>query len=232
MATFGGPNTIETGLIVSVDAANKISYSGTGTTWSDLSGNNNSGSLVNGPTFSTDGGGSIVFDGVDDYVNLQNNSTTNITNNFTFTVVFSSNDISRANQTLFSKAESGGYGMEFNTGIIASAIGFLGYIDGSYRTVTDSISNYTSNKVYSLTATYDNAFLRLYRNGVQVNQAAQTGNITTNTQPLCLGINPQASGPYVIPLTGNIYTFQIYNRALSATEVQQNYNAMRGRFGI
>ena len=211
------------GLVLNLDAGFLPSYPATGSSWYDLSGSGNNGTLVNGPTFSTDGGGSIVFDGVDDYVNLQNNSTTNITNNFTFTVVFSSNDISRASQTLFSKAESGGYGMEFNTGTIASAIGFLGYIDGSYRTVTDSISNYTSNRVYSLTATYDNAFLRLYRNGVQVNQASQTGNITTTTQPLCLGINPQASGPYVIPLTGNIYTFQIYNRALSVSEISQNY---------
>ena len=162
---YGTPPIVTNGLVLALDAGNTLSYVSGSTTWRDLSGNNNSGSLVNGPTFSTDGGGSIVFDGVDDYVNLQNNSTTNITNNFTFTAVFSSNDISRANQTLFSKAESGGYGMEFNTGIIASAIGFLGYIDGSYRTVTDSISNYTSNRVVTAIEWSPNVSIYYSRSG-------------------------------------------------------------------
>ena len=68
MACSGGPDAINTNLVLALDAANKVSYSGTGTNWYDLSGTANSGSLKNSPTFSGGNGGSIVFDGTDDYV--------------------------------------------------------------------------------------------------------------------------------------------------------------------
>ena len=65
------PRVVTDGLVFCVDAASKRSYLGTGTTWTDLAGSNN-GTLTNGPTFSSDNGGSIVFDGSDDYVLLGN----------------------------------------------------------------------------------------------------------------------------------------------------------------
>jgi hypothetical protein len=64
MATIGGSNIVTSGLILSLDAANSRSYPGSGTTWSDLSGNGNTGTLTNGPTFSNN---SLVFDGTNDY---------------------------------------------------------------------------------------------------------------------------------------------------------------------
>ena len=67
MATNGGPNIIEDGLVFAVDAANKKSYPGSGTTWIDLAGSNN-GTLTNGPTFDSGNGGSFDFDGADDSV--------------------------------------------------------------------------------------------------------------------------------------------------------------------
>jgi hypothetical protein len=70
---FTGPNIVTDGLVLYLDAANQKSYPGTGTTWNDLSGNGNNGTLVNGPTFNSDNNGSIVFDGVDDYVNFGDN---------------------------------------------------------------------------------------------------------------------------------------------------------------
>ena len=63
-------NIITRGLILHLDASAPSSYPGSGTTWSDISGNNHVGTLTNGPTFSTDGGGSIVFDGTNDYVTI------------------------------------------------------------------------------------------------------------------------------------------------------------------
>ncbi len=83
---FTGPNIITNGLILELDAANRKSYPGSGTTWTDLSGNGNTGTLTNGPTFSSANGGSIVFDGVDDYVNCGNASSLNFerTNSFSF----------------------------------------------------------------------------------------------------------------------------------------------------
>jgi len=69
---YTGPNIITDGLVLALDAANPRSYPGTGTSWNDLSGNGNNGTLVNGPTFNSDNNGSIVFDGVDDYINISN----------------------------------------------------------------------------------------------------------------------------------------------------------------
>ena len=85
MAISRGPKTTTNGLIFCVDAADKNSYPGTGTTWTDLSGNANNGTLTNGPTFNGSNGGVIVFDGTDDYSlttfsnssNLINDPTTN-----------------------------------------------------------------------------------------------------------------------------------------------------------
>ena len=67
---YTGPNIITDGLILALDAANPTSYISGSTAWNDLSGNGYNGTLVNGPTFSTDAGGAIIFDGTDDYVSL------------------------------------------------------------------------------------------------------------------------------------------------------------------
>jgi len=74
MACAGGPDTINTNLVLALDAANKVSYPGTGTGWYDLNSTIQSGSLKNGPTFNGGNGGCIVFDGTDDYVNVLYNS--------------------------------------------------------------------------------------------------------------------------------------------------------------
>jgi hypothetical protein len=68
MGFYRGPHIVTDGLILSLDAANNKSYPRSGTTWNDLSGNGNNGTLVNGPTFSSANGGSIVFDGTNDVV--------------------------------------------------------------------------------------------------------------------------------------------------------------------
>jgi hypothetical protein len=68
MGVYAGPEINESGLVLCLDAGNTKSYPGSGTTWTDLSGNGNTGTLVNGPTYSSANGGSIVFDGSNDYI--------------------------------------------------------------------------------------------------------------------------------------------------------------------
>jgi len=70
MGIARGPKIVTSGLVLALDAADKLSYRGSGTTWRDLSGNNNTGTLTNGPTFNAGNLGSIVFDGTNDYVNI------------------------------------------------------------------------------------------------------------------------------------------------------------------
>ena len=83
MSVFSYPNIVNDSLVLTLDAGNQNSYAGSGTNWYDLSGNGNNGTLTNGPTFNSSNIGSIVFDGVDDYVNIPDNSSLNPTKNLT-----------------------------------------------------------------------------------------------------------------------------------------------------
>lgn len=94
MALNHSPKIVTNGLVLYLDAANQKSYPGSGTTWTDLSGNGNTGTLTNGPTFSANNNGGIVFDGANDYVSISNSSSLNITGrNITIEVIFKSNDL-------------------------------------------------------------------------------------------------------------------------------------------
>lgn len=89
MAYRNGPKIITDGLVLCLDAAGTKSYPGNGTTWTDLSGNGNNGTLINGPTFSSDNGGSLVFDGSNEWVACSASlSKLNITTQFTYEVTF------------------------------------------------------------------------------------------------------------------------------------------------
>ena len=68
MAFNFSPKIVTNGLVLALDAANTKSYPGSGTVWSDLTPNGNNGALTNGPTFNSANGGSIVFDGTNDYL--------------------------------------------------------------------------------------------------------------------------------------------------------------------
>jgi hypothetical protein len=218
------------GLVLNLDGGFTPSYPRSGTTWSDLSLSSNNGTLTNGPTYNTDGGGSIVFDGVNDYVDCGNTSITNITSpNLTLAAIFTSTNINTT-QTIMSKAEAGGYGLELN--VTEPSLQVSIHIGGSYRIVNYASSNLQSNSIYYVVGTYDNNQIKLYVNGIQVNALTMSGSITSTSVPMCLGTNPASGGGGIRYLNGKIYTTQIYNRALSATEVLQNYNAQKGRFGL
>jgi hypothetical protein len=186
-----------------------------------------SGSLQNGAVYSN---GAITFDGSNDYVDCGNNTLTNITSpNITLAAIFSSTNINTT-QTIMSKAEGGGYGLELN--VTKPSLEVSIHIDGSYRIVTYASSNLQSNSTYYVVGTYDNNQIKLYVNGIQVNALTISGNITSTSVPMCLGTNPATGGGGIRYLTGKIYTAQIYNRALTQTEITQNFNALRGRYGI
>ena len=93
---------VTSGLILNLDAGNASSYPGTGTTWTDLSGNNNNGTLVNGVGYSSSNGGIMTFDGVNDFVNCGNSSTFNQTNALTLSTWVKINSLSSTN-TLIGK---------------------------------------------------------------------------------------------------------------------------------
>jgi len=232
MATFGGPNTIETGLIVSVDAANPTSYPGSGTTWRDLSGNNNSGSLVNGPTFNSVNGGSIVFDGSNDYVNIPYAG--NTSNSFTFTIVMKCNNMdsntSLNRQTLFGLSQNGNAAFrQFDVEIWGNTgVGFRGN-GGAVENVNFFSYSWTlgvnANNINIYTITLNSTGHSIYVNGVLRNTISQTATADFNSIVLGTRLSENL-------WSGSCFNFSMYNRALALTEIQQNFNAMRGRFGI
>jgi len=217
------------GLIFNLDAGFTPSYPKNGTTWYNVGGANN-GTLTNGPTFSTDGGGSIVFDGVDDYVNF--GSANQILSDTYFTMECwmksSDNGTGSGNQATF---------IGTRVGKNASLARFGGGSNAGFfwDTTTEGNINLNSNFVifdeewHHIVGTFDNGLGSIYVDGDFKNSASSTAPIDLNTNAFGIGVDP-------INLTrtfyGKIPIGRVYNRALSASEVLQNYNAQKGRFGL
>jgi hypothetical protein len=225
MATEGGPDIVTNGLVLSLDAGNKKSYPTSGTLWRDLSGNGNNGTLINGPTFDSGNNGSLVFDGINDYTTID---TTVGSGDFTFNIWLRRQSTSTSASFLFGRyADSVERGCMFY--ILNNILSFriAAAVSGD-RTVnmtsTVTGSNWT-NVVASATRTSN---VLLYRDGVfdvQTNISSQQGNIPT------LRYIGTANGGIWF-LNANVGIVQVYNRALTANEIIQNYNATKGRFGL
>jgi hypothetical protein len=225
MAFIHSPKIVTSGLVLCLDAANKLSYRGSGTTWTDLSGNANTGTLTNGPTFSNVNGGCIVFDGVDDYVDVPYNASTISfpTNNATICVWYRVSTVGDGYGALVTQRSVAGPGIQsymISTRLYADGGGTAGV---SSNTIIPNGTIAFGGIVYDKT----NSLLKLYVNGVYDNQVSYTGNIQ-DTYPIRLGNSAFGDGPF----PGNIYIASVYNRALSASEVLQNYNATKSRFGL
>ena len=219
MGISGGPDIInDSSLVLALDASDRNSYVSGSTTWFDVSGFGNNGTLTNGPTFSTGSGGAIVFDGTNDYVT----GSINTLNDFSLTYTVYSTDIS--SQFIFYPAGlsfSGNAGGVFFGGNLAPFTSKTGIYDGS--TQVTSNTTITTNTWYIITATRNGTTGSIYINGL----LNATGTISSNSiTAYNLGRRTDAIWYY----KGNIANIQVYNRALSATEILQNYNALKSRF--
>lgn len=230
-------NIVRDGLVLYLDAANEKSYIVSGTTWTDLSQSGANGALINGPTYNPSNSGSIVFDGVNDYVSIPYTIQNSFTNKISINVWFNAQSFDTAANdgvTLFNKNTStftypyviwGSF--IYPNGRYAMSIS-----DGINRTLVISSEVLSLNTWYNLTFTYDGTTLRLYKNGVQdasFNTVSYT--LGQNTVNPAIGNNPILTG-YNDWFKGNIAMTQLYNKGLSATEVLQNYNATKYRFGL
>ncbi len=233
MAYHHSPRIITDGLVLVLDAANQKSYPGSGTTWSDLSGNGNNGILINGPTFDSGNLGSIVFDGVNDYVDTGQKF--NFDQSSQFSAEFWINFISHSDKSV-AAAGIVGKGHYYNNN-------WSIWLYNDHRIFFETTGNPTRqglvylstnslalNTWHHYVATYNNGLKSAYVNGILIGTQSYTGpgNFTNNNNVL-IGRRPGDSSR---SLRGNISSVKLYNRALSASEVQQNYNATRGRYGI
>ena len=220
-ANFQYEGIVTDGLVLNLDAGFVGSYPTTNTTWYDLSGNNRNGTLVNGVSFNSSNSGSIVFDGVDDYVSL---SSYNLNDSFTYGIwVLRSGSGNQGNRGIVISNAATYIDIGFNDGIMFSLI----LSNGSQNLITYGTMVPINQWAY-YSATYNQQSAILYLNGSQIasnNYSLGVGRITN-----AFTIGSFDGGSY--NLNGKIAIAQVYNRALSATEILQNYNAQKGRFGL
>lgn len=231
----GGPNIITDGLVLSLDAANIKSYVSGITTWTDLSRSGINGTLTNGPTFDSTNGGSIVFDGLDDYIELgsivanTNNPLMLNGSSLTLSAFIKKSTGGDSFQRVIDKSTSssnvGGYGM---------------WVDGQQLGYSVNGNNWRSNSTTScplnvwnqITITATTSSVTAYVNGTLTPGGFYAGTFSTppnTTTNLRIATWYNATGR---EFKGNIAYVSIYNRALSQQEILQNFNATRARFGI
>ena len=225
------PRIVTDGLVLALDAANPKSYPGSGTIWSDLSGRGNTGTLTNGPTYNGANGGVIVFDGTNDYAGGSFSSPINLSY---YTVDFWIKPSAFANYnqhisfSTFSDT-SPWNGFVFHT--TSSGLIFAGTQLGNRMSSVGGSAAMTLNVWQNYTFVNNNGTCNLYKNGVSyVTQSC--GVSASNNTVYTLGATP-SGGSVNGYINGNIATLKVYSgKALSAAEVSQNFNALRGRYGI
>ena len=206
---YVGPDIVDDGLIFAIDAASTRSYPGSGNTWYNLSGENN-GALVNNPTFNSNGW--FDFDGVDDHVSMSVSSTY-----MTLAFWIKIDDTSDTAGI----ADSGGSGdLDLYNNTSGYYYLYTTNTDGT-RTALTSDTSVTQGDWHYLVVVFGSGYRKIYQNNALVASDTKTAS------PLAI-FNIGQRGTY--KLEGSISSFNIYNRALTAAEVTQNYNAQKNRF--
>jgi hypothetical protein len=219
MALSHSPSIVTNGLVLCLDAANPKSYPGTGTTWFDLSGNVNNGTIYSGVEFSENG---FTADAIGEGIKVNFSQPTKWTLSLWF----------RKNSTGTSYSRIAGSGPNIDSGEIAingNTIAVNGPLGGWSSTSGSILNGETINLVACFdteTTVSNNTFL--YKNSTNIFTATQTILETRPTSYMFMARNDFSSEW----LPSTLYTASLYNRVLSPDEIQQNFNALRGRYGI
>jgi hypothetical protein len=227
MALHHNPRIVTQGLVMALDASDVNSSPGSGTTWYDVSGNGNNGTLINGPTFSNN---SLVLDGSNDYVQTPTSIGASLTGDFTFNIWAIRDGDSASSigglignlwHTVFTGASI--YLRNNNTQIDVQTA------DGTTRTsyvLTSPVSNlnwtnYTLSNIGGIVSTYVN--------GVLLDSRSRTIS-PSSTRQVTIGKWAGSFSSYI--LNGRVSNAHVYSRGLSSQEVLQNYLAQKSRFGL
>jgi formylglycine-generating enzyme required for sulfatase activity len=215
------------GLLLWLDAGISPSYPGSGTTWTDISGNRNNGTLTNGPTYNNSNGGSIGFDGVDDYVTLNSPQIAPGTGAFTWNFWVKINNLSNFSILFSGTGSNTGYGVialnPVSTGLVYYANG-IAIIDNN----TSFGNNWWFISFVGNGGPSGSRTLKLFRNSSQAGSTYTADyNFTSNTPNI--GANHSS---YAELMRGFISNVTYYNRALSSAEILQNFNAQKALFGL
>jgi hypothetical protein len=234
---YFSPRIVTSGLVLALDAADRNSYPRTGTTWKDLSGNNYNGTLTNSPTFSGLNGGNIVFNGTNQYVDTVNTTGLNFTNTTGTISLWFRTSASTANSPMLitkSMDATGGWAIIIDPAAIlyfegknsgGGATAFYRYVN---KVCNDGIWHNVVAVFTTSTTVIANNNISMYLDGVLANGAQTQITVYGGNTAGTVQIARRSSGNYY---NGNLSNVQIYNRGLTATEVLQNYNATKTRFG-
>ena len=228
--TYHNKSIVQDGLVFYVDAANKESYPGSGTTVTDLKNSSITGTM-NGTTFENINSGVFNFDGVGDNIDFADNSAYDITDAISvFGWMYVTLDKSTGqNQYLLSKQNL--YDI-----FITHDLKVAFYAKNISQPATYSLSAISINNWFYVGGTYDKDAgsnnTKVYINGVLSQEQTRTGAMGSDNNPVRIGSysNSGGGGNSGWDMNGNIGPTKVYNRALSAQEVKQNYNALKGRF--
>jgi hypothetical protein len=226
MSVYDGPKISTNGLVLALDAGNRLSYVSGSTLWNDISNNNNNGTLTNGPTFNATNGGSIVFDGVDDYVALPNGLLSG-TGDFTINQWIKA-DSNEHGGTTFGNYPSGNLQLFFGFNFIGMWLSNSSTYLGTSPWNT-TLPEFTTQPVM-ITALRSGSTTYFYINGSLKKTGSSSSSIGTSSNIFRIGDNTNNVGSE--QFKGSVFSTQVYNRALSAQEVLQNFNTQKSRFGL
>lgn len=221
MGAYSGPEIVNDGLVLHLDAANSRSYPSSGTVWSDLSGNGNNGTLVNGVGYSADNKGAMTFDGVNDVVSYSGHTTQlNESGNFTLETTFKYRNLGNGIAGL----------LHFGT-YTGSFLWNGGYLSvQSNGDNSGSIALLNEDQWYHTVCIFESGIqYKIYVDGNLIGTKSTTDNSYSIGS---IGYIGRRFGSSAQILQGEVSDVKIYNRALTAFEIQQNFEATRSRYGI
>ena len=230
--TYHNKPIVRDGLVFCVDPANKESYPGSGTTVNDLIDNSITGSLINQTSFSDSNFGVWELDGTDDVISCEGFNL-----NTTFSMnIWVNNDLSSpsfraliASPHYHENGFNGNWVFRVTDNVRVAFASYDGSSSGEYNEV--SVSTMAAGTWYNLCCTCDGSTLNIYQNGVAKGSFSHTKDLADTTYGLFIGGEQPGHGTdHNSEWEGKISCTQIYNRALSAAEIMQNYNALKNRF--
>ena len=228
----GTPRIVTNGLVLNLDAARQNSYAGSGTTWKDLSGNGNNGTLVNGVGYNGSNGGSLSFDGTNDHASIPHSSSLSFSSALTISIWFYSGTVG-AGAYLYLKGRTDID--NYNPFIFSN--GYYVWTGVNGRAQYTNPANYIlDNTWYNLTVSHTSGITpNIYKNAtLSTSHTFIEGNGTyaLGTNNDAVGINADIPRGTIDIFNGRMSSLQAYNRALSAAEISQNFQALRGRYGV
>ena len=232
---FGrGPQIVTDGLVLALDAANTKSYPGSGATWTDLSGNGYNATLINSVGYSSNSGGMLTFNGSTQVATVNVNSFVRNNTSYTFSTFFylttSNGGAPFCLMTTPNDSDNtDGFWQHLNLG---NWLWRTEDSSGEFGGNAEAPTGFVSSTYYHLTVVVTTNSIKFYRNGNLISTISTTfswANVRNdNTAYLFMGKGYEDA----YYMTGNVGNFLMYNKVLSESEIEQNYNATKGRFGL